>query len=69
MEDCIIGFKLCVKLKCVYNSPEAGGRQDHAVIVVQSLSYVRLFATPSLAAYQASLLLLGSSVLHQVKRY
>ena len=69
MEDCIIGFKLCVKWKCVYNSPEAGGRQDHAIIVVQSLSYVQLFATPSPAACQASLLLLGSSVLHQVKRY
>lgn len=69
MEDCIIGFKLCVKLKCVNNSSEDGGRQDHAIIVVQSLSYVPLFATPSPAACQASLLLLGSSVLHQVKRY
>ena len=68
MEDCIIGFKLCVKLKCVNNSPEYGGRQDHALIVVQSLSCVRPFATPWPAACQASLLLLGSSVLHQVKK-
>ena len=69
MEDCNIGFKLCVNLKCVNNSPEDGGRQDHAVILVQSLSCVRLFATPWPAACQASLLLLGSGVLHQVKRY